>query len=165
MVAPLGEERFQRLLARSTPMDVAELRRLSPMLILSPHQDDETLGCGGLLATVSALGLRPRVAYLTDGSASHRGSTYWTRERLARLRGTRGDCRARRPGRTAGRRPVPRLARRPPSSARVDRTRQHRARAPALDRRSTCGERVVDLVGRGAQRSRGGGGRRGGVPR
>ena len=85
-MSAIGEARFQSLLARSTPLDEAELRRLSPMLIISPHQDDETLGVGGLLATASALGLRPRVAYLTDGSASHRGSTYWTRERLARLR-------------------------------------------------------------------------------
>ncbi len=86
MVSAIGEARFQSLLVRSTPLDEAELRRLSPMLIISPHQDDETLGVGGLLATASGLGLRPRVAYLTDGSASHRGSTYWTRERLARLR-------------------------------------------------------------------------------
>ncbi len=86
MVSPLGGERFERLLARSAPLDEADLRRLAPMLILSPHQDDETLGCGGLLATAAALGLRPRVAYLTDGGASHLGSSYWTRERLARLR-------------------------------------------------------------------------------
>lgn len=58
------------------------------MLILSPHPDDETLGCGGLIATASALGLRPRVAYLTDGDASHVGSRDWPRNRLGRLRQT-----------------------------------------------------------------------------
>ena len=56
------------------------------MLILSPHQDDETLGAGGLIATAAALGLRPRVAFLTDGGASHLGSPSWSREQLARLR-------------------------------------------------------------------------------
>ena len=86
VVSAVGEARYRRLLGRSRPFDEAELRRLSPMLILSPHQDDETLGAGGLIATASALGLRPRVAYLTDGGASHRGSPSWTRERLARLR-------------------------------------------------------------------------------
>ena len=86
MVSPIGEELYRRLLDRARPLDEDELRRLSPMLILAPHPDDETLGCGGLIATGSALGLRPRVAYLTDGGASHRGSTYWTRERLTRLR-------------------------------------------------------------------------------
>ncbi len=82
----VGEARFQRLLARSRPLDEADLRRLSPMLILSPHQDDETLGAGGLIATAAGLGLRPRVAYLTDGGASHVGSPTWSRERLAALR-------------------------------------------------------------------------------
>jgi LmbE family N-acetylglucosaminyl deacetylase len=86
VVSPIGEARFLRLLAQSRPFDEDELRRLSPMLVLSPHQDDETLGAGGLIATAAALGFAPRVAYLTDGSASHRGSPYWTRERLARLR-------------------------------------------------------------------------------
>ena len=86
MVAALGEAVFRDLLARCRPIEAAELRALSPMLILSPHPDDETLGCGGLLATASDLGLRPRVVYLTDGDASHRGSSYWTRERLGRLR-------------------------------------------------------------------------------
>jgi len=56
------------------------------MLILAPHPDDETLGCGGLIATASALGLRPRVAYLTDGAASHPGSRAWPPRRLAGAR-------------------------------------------------------------------------------
>jgi LmbE family N-acetylglucosaminyl deacetylase len=86
MVTAIGEARFQRLLALSRPFDEADLRRLSPMLILSPHQDDETLGAGGLIATAAALGLAPRVAYLTDGGASHLGSRTWSREQLARLR-------------------------------------------------------------------------------
>jgi LmbE family N-acetylglucosaminyl deacetylase len=60
------------------------------MLILAPHQDDETLGCGGLIAAASRQGLRPRVAYLTDGSASHPGSSAWPRPRLAAAR--RGEA-------------------------------------------------------------------------
>jgi LmbE family N-acetylglucosaminyl deacetylase len=64
-------------------MDRWSLEELSPMLILAPHPDDETLGCGGLIATASARGLRPRVAYLTDGAASHPGSRAWPPRRLA----------------------------------------------------------------------------------
>jgi LmbE family N-acetylglucosaminyl deacetylase len=56
------------------------------MLVLSPHQDDETLGCGGVIATASGLGLRPRVAFLTDGAASHEGSAAWPPRRLAATR-------------------------------------------------------------------------------
>jgi LmbE family N-acetylglucosaminyl deacetylase len=63
-----------------------QLRALSPMVILAPHPDDETLGCGGLLATATARGLRPRVIYLTDGSASHRNAVQWPPARLAQVR-------------------------------------------------------------------------------
>jgi LmbE family N-acetylglucosaminyl deacetylase len=56
------------------------------MLIISPHADDETLGCGGLIATACDLGLRPRVAYLTDGAGSHSGSIAWPPTRLAAQR-------------------------------------------------------------------------------
>jgi len=64
-------------------LDRKTLEALSPLLILAPHPDDETLGCGGLIATASELRLRPRVAYLTDGAASHPGSRAWPPERLA----------------------------------------------------------------------------------
>lgn len=39
----------------------------------APHQDDEVLGCGGTLIKKLCAGAEVRVAYLTDGSASHRG--------------------------------------------------------------------------------------------
>ncbi len=86
MVTPVGQAAWNRLAARARPLDEAALRRLSPILIISPHQDDETLGCGGLIATASALGLRPRIAYLTDGAASHIGSPSWPPARLAAVR-------------------------------------------------------------------------------
>jgi LmbE family N-acetylglucosaminyl deacetylase len=43
-------------------------------LILAPHPDDETLGCGGLIAAACAAGVPPIIAVLTDGAASHPGS-------------------------------------------------------------------------------------------
>ncbi|HTI01677.1 MAG TPA: PIG-L family deacetylase, partial [Acidisoma sp.] len=39
-------------------------------LILAPHPDDETLGCGGLIAQCCAAGMPPHVAIMTDGSHS-----------------------------------------------------------------------------------------------
>lgn len=41
-------------------------------LILAPHQDDETLGCGGTILLKRNAGTRVNVAFMTDGSTSHR---------------------------------------------------------------------------------------------
>ncbi len=40
-------------------------------IVFAPHQDDETLGCGGLIARKRNEGLPVDVVFLTDGSASH----------------------------------------------------------------------------------------------
>jgi LmbE family N-acetylglucosaminyl deacetylase len=40
-------------------------------VVFAPHQDDETLGCGGLIARKRNEGLPVDVVFLTDGSASH----------------------------------------------------------------------------------------------
>ena len=55
-------------------------------LILAPHPDDESLGCGGLIAAACAAGRPPVVAILTDGAASHPGSRAYPPPALARLR-------------------------------------------------------------------------------
>ena len=43
----------------------------APPLILAPHQDDESLGCGGFIAGAVAAGSPPVVVFVTDGSMSH----------------------------------------------------------------------------------------------
>jgi LmbE family N-acetylglucosaminyl deacetylase len=55
-------------------------------LILAPHPDDESLGCGGLIATCCAAARPPLVAVLTDGGASHPRSKLYPPPRLAALR-------------------------------------------------------------------------------
>ncbi|QXT39045.1 PIG-L deacetylase family protein [Gymnodinialimonas ceratoperidinii] len=55
------------------------------LAVLAPHPDDEALGCGALLARAFA-GAGAHVICLTDGSASHPGSTEWPAERLAEQR-------------------------------------------------------------------------------
>lgn len=57
-----------------------------PFLVLAPHPDDETLGCGGLLIASQAAGLRGHVLILTDGSGSHPNSRSFPPERLTALR-------------------------------------------------------------------------------
>ncbi len=41
-----------------------------PCLIVAPHQDDETLGCGGLIALKRQLDVRVAVVFLTDGGGT-----------------------------------------------------------------------------------------------
>jgi LmbE family N-acetylglucosaminyl deacetylase len=43
----------------------------APALILAPHQDDETLACGTLIARKRDAGHEVHVVFLTDGGASH----------------------------------------------------------------------------------------------
>ena len=58
----------------------------APVLVLAPHADDESLGCGLLLAHRWRRGLPTHVACLTDGAASHPASRDWPGVRLAALR-------------------------------------------------------------------------------
>ena len=44
------------------------------MLVLAPHADDETLGCGQAIAAAVEAGRRVRIVLVTDGAASHPNS-------------------------------------------------------------------------------------------
>ncbi len=57
-----------------------------PLLVIAPHPDDETLGCGGLIAECRLRGLDVHVLVLTDGAGSHRGSRTYPTDRLVALR-------------------------------------------------------------------------------
>jgi LmbE family N-acetylglucosaminyl deacetylase len=66
--------------------DVPSLVGTGPVLVLAPHPDDESLGCGGLIADCVSRGQIIRVMILTDGSASHPNSRSYPPDRLAALR-------------------------------------------------------------------------------
>lgn len=59
---------------------------LGHTVVLAPHPDDESLGCGGLLATLDDLGLPARVVVVTDGTRSHPNSREYPRYRLRGVR-------------------------------------------------------------------------------
>jgi LmbE family N-acetylglucosaminyl deacetylase len=66
--------------------DFASIFGDRPILVLAPHPDDESLGCGGMIAHACASGHPIYVAVLTDGAASHPGSVTWPPPRLRALR-------------------------------------------------------------------------------
>ena len=66
------------------PLDV--LTDAGPILIIAPHPDDESLGCGGLIASCCAAGLPPIVLVTTDGAGSHPGSRAFPPARLCAVR-------------------------------------------------------------------------------
>lgn len=56
------------------------------LVVVSPHPDDEVLGCGGLIHTARSLGIAVHIVSVTDGEACYPQSSRWT---PARLRATR----------------------------------------------------------------------------
>lgn len=71
------------LWARSRPIQFSTADQI---LILAPHSDDETLGCGALIADFAARGHAIHVAYFTDSAGSHRKNPEISVERLAAQR-------------------------------------------------------------------------------
>jgi LmbE family N-acetylglucosaminyl deacetylase len=57
-----------------------------PVLVLAPHPDDESLGCGGMIAQACAACAEVHVAILTDGTQSHPRSSAYPAPRLKALR-------------------------------------------------------------------------------
>lgn len=66
------------------------LKKWGKTLAVAPHPGDESLGCGGTLATLSLLGLETAVLWVTDGAASHRNSKIYAPPKLANLREAEG---------------------------------------------------------------------------
>lgn len=74
----------RRILSRGT-RDITERTSRQSCLVLAPHPDDETLGCGGTIMRKAAAGTPVHIAFATDGRYSHPSSAM-AGEELARLR-------------------------------------------------------------------------------
>ena len=58
----------------------------SPILVVAPHPDDETLGCGGAIALLHSLNCDVRVLVVSDGTLSHPRSQKYPAAKLKALR-------------------------------------------------------------------------------
>jgi LmbE family N-acetylglucosaminyl deacetylase len=72
--------------ARAPFVDPATLSGKGGVLVLAPHPDDESLGCGGAITMLAQRGVRFAIAVMTDGSLSHPKSQRYPSDRLAALR-------------------------------------------------------------------------------
>jgi len=63
----------------STPAELTD----SPAVVIAPHPDDETFGCGGMIALRRQLGHRVAVVFLSDGEASHENCCQTPAERIS----------------------------------------------------------------------------------
>ncbi len=78
-------------LAAAQRLPVADLDALTGgkgVVVVAPHPDDESLGCGGLMAEARAQGREVRVVIVSDGCGSHTHSALYPPAKLRDLRET-----------------------------------------------------------------------------
>lgn len=76
-------------LAAAEQLPLASLDELTgghAVVVIAPHPDDESLGCGGLIAAACAAGQGVHVVIVSDGTGSHPNSKTHPRDRLRELR-------------------------------------------------------------------------------
>ena len=73
-------------MADGFPLSNLKFAHARKVLVVAPHPDDETLGCGGLISLLAQNGSAFYIVFVTDGSASHRNSRAWPPARLAAQR-------------------------------------------------------------------------------
>jgi LmbE family N-acetylglucosaminyl deacetylase len=76
LISPLTDPLILPLRAATTA------RAFGPTLIVAPHQDDESLGCGGLIALLRSYSLPVTVLFVSDGTGSHPQSRAFPADRL-----------------------------------------------------------------------------------
>lgn len=96
-----GVRRLTRVIMRSLARDETAGSEARSALVLAPHPDDETLGCGATILRKVAAGTAVTVVVVTDGRHSHR-SDKLSPDELAALRRTEMAEAGRRLGLPAG---------------------------------------------------------------
>src|ERR1700759_4483419 len=86
MTAPVTAKECHRRWRQLPCGDLDDIIGEGTCVILAPHPDDESLGCGGLIATCAAAGRPPLVVILTDGAGSHPHSRMFPPDRLRACR-------------------------------------------------------------------------------
>ncbi|MDP4001929.1 PIG-L deacetylase family protein [Methylobacterium sp. NEAU K] len=83
--------RAEAFLAAADALPIARLDALvasGGLVVVAPHPDDESLGCGGLIAAARAAGRPVHLVVVSDGCGSHTHSRLYPPDRLRILRET-----------------------------------------------------------------------------
>ena len=72
--------------ANAARIDIEAIAPEGTVLIIAPHPDDETFGCGLAMAAAAASNRRVAIVLLTDGEGSHPNSRTFAPQQLADLR-------------------------------------------------------------------------------
>ncbi|WP_229253950.1 PIG-L deacetylase family protein [Dyadobacter sp. NIV53] len=67
-------------------LSTEDLKDLGKTLIVAPHPDDESLGCGGTIYLLRQLQIPVHVVFVSDGSMSHPNSKTYPSDKLVALR-------------------------------------------------------------------------------
>ena len=83
---PSGPMLFEPVATQATPYPDEVPARWSTTLVVAPHPDDESLGCGGAIALMRQRKQRVHVLFISDGSMSHPNSQKYSAEARRDLR-------------------------------------------------------------------------------
>ena len=81
-----GPMSFEDVVARATPYSPDVPARWGTTLVVAPHPDDESLGCGGAIALLRQQEQTVQVLFVSDGSMSHPNSQKYSAEARRDLR-------------------------------------------------------------------------------
>ena len=81
-----GVDRAHFLDELARPIDPADLGAVGSALLVAPHPDDESLGCGGTVALLRERDFAVHVLFVSDGTMSHPNSPTYPADRLRQLR-------------------------------------------------------------------------------
>ncbi len=80
-----GAERVD-LKQQAIEISTENLAKFGTTVVVAPHPDDESLGCGGTIALLRKAGLPVHVIFVSDGTLSHPNSKKYPAEKLRQLR-------------------------------------------------------------------------------
>lgn len=83
MVSGIERQNWQQ---RAAEISLESLQRFGTTIVIAPHPDDESLGCGGTIALLRKAGLPVHIIFVSDGTLSHPNSKKFPAGKLRELR-------------------------------------------------------------------------------